>query len=267
LETIERRSKAATPSEASCVSYGIRIRAPKTSQGGGGRGPAANWPGGWGGGGGRDGDDEPSYGERLRRYRLGLMLGLSSVVMLFISFTTAYVVRKAGAVWDPERNDYISNWVPLALPMRILLLNTFILVLSSVTLEIARGRAAQDVALAPIAGIPGIRVDINHALPWLWTTIFLGLGFLGGQGYAWLLLERGNLTFATNASSSFFFILTGVHAVHLVGGILALLYAGITNWLHRPPETRRIVIDVTAWYWHFMGALWLYIFALLYFAR
>jgi cytochrome c oxidase subunit 3 len=249
------------------VSRGISIREPKTSQGGGGRGPTANWPGGWGGGGGRGGDDEPSYGERLRRYRLGLMLGLSSVVMLFISFTTAYVVRKAGAVWDPGRNDYISNWVPLALPIRVLLLNTFILVLSSVTLEIARRRAAQDVALAPIAGIPGIRVDVNHALPWLWTTILLGLAFLGGQGYAWLLLERHNPTFATNVSTSFFFILTGVHAVHLIGGILALLYAGITNWLHRPPETRRIVIDVTAWYWHFMGALWLYIFALLYFAR
>jgi cytochrome c oxidase subunit 3 len=203
----------------------------------------------------------------LRRYRLGLMLGLSSVVMLFISFTTAYVVRKAGAAWDPGRNDYISNWVPLALPIRVLLLNTFILVVSSITIEIARRRAAQDVALAPIAGIPGIRVDINHALPWLWTTILLGLGFLGGQGYAWYLLERSNLTFATNTSGSFFFILTGVHAVHLVGGIFALLYAGITNWLHRPPETRRIVIDVTAWYWHFMGALWLYIFALLYFAR
>ena len=182
------------------MSRGFSIREPKTSQGGGGRGPTANWPGGWGGGGGRGGDDEPSYGERLRRYRLGLMLGLSSVVMLFISFTTAYVVRKAGAVWDPGRNDYISNWVPLALPIRVLLLNTFILVASSITIEIARRRAAQDVALAPIAGIPGIRVDINHALPWLWTTILLGLGFLGGQGYAWLLLERGNLSLATNTS-------------------------------------------------------------------
>jgi cytochrome c oxidase subunit III len=55
--------------------------------------------------------------------------------------------------------------------------------------------------------------------------------------------------------------------MHLLGGILALLYAGVTNWLHKPPETRRIIIDVTAWYWHFMGALWIYIFGLLYFAR
>src|SRR5208337_840943 len=100
-----------------------------------------------------------SYGERLRRYRLGVLLALSSVVMLFVSFTTAYVVRKAGAVWDPARNDYISNWLPLTLPIRILLCNTFVLVLSSISLEIARRRAAEDVALAPIASIPGIRVN------------------------------------------------------------------------------------------------------------
>jgi cytochrome c oxidase subunit 3 len=209
----------------------------------------------------------PSYGERLRRYRLGLMLGLSSVVMLFVSFTTAYVVRKAGAVWDPASNDYVSNWVPLRLPIRILLVNTLILLLSSFTLEYARQRAAQDVALSPIIGMPGIRVSASNALPLVWATVVLGLAFLAGQGYAWHRLQLTNATFATTTSSSFFYMLTGVHAIHLVGGILALLYAGMMTWLHRPPESRRIVVDVTAWYWHFMGALWIYVFALLYFAR
>ncbi len=249
------------------MSRRIIIREPRTSQGGGGRGPTAGWPGGWGAGGGRGDDDRPSYSERLRRYRLAVMLALASVVMLFVSFTTAYVVRKAGAVWDPARNDYVSNWAPLTLPIGILLFNTLVLAVSSITLEIARRRAAEDVVLAPIADIPGIRVTANHALPWVWTTIFLGMAFLAGQAYAWHRLQLANISFDTSASSSFFFILTGVHAVHLAGGILALLFAGATSWLHRPPETRRIVIDVTAWYWHFMGALWIYIFALLYFAR
>jgi len=243
------------------------IREPKTLLGGGGRGPAANWPGDGGGGGGRGGDDQPSYSERLRRLRLGLLLALSSVVMLFVSFTTAYVVRKAGVVWDPARNDYTSNWLPLTLPVGILLCNTFVLLISSLTLEVARRRAAEDVALAPIAGIPGIRVDYRHAIPWVWTTILLGLGFLTGQVCAWKVLERSNVHFTTNPSSSFFFLLTGAHAIHLLGGVLVLLYAGIIGWLNKPPETRRMVIDVTAWYWHFMGALWLYVFALLYFGR
>jgi cytochrome c oxidase subunit 3 len=123
------------------------------------------------------------------------------------------------------------------------------------------------VALAPIADIPGIRVRNNNSLPWLWTTILLGAGFLAGQVLAWRMLQRLNPTFATNTSISLFFIVTGVHAVHLLGGMIALLCAGVASWLRKPPETRRIILDVTAWYWHFMGVLWLYVFGLLYFAR
>jgi cytochrome c oxidase subunit 3 len=198
---------------------------------------------------------------------MGVLLGLTSVVMLFVSFTTAYVVRKAGAVWDPARNDYVSNWVPITLPIRILLLNTLVLLLSGFTLEVARRRAAADVALAPIASMPGIRVSDRASLPWLWTTILLGMAFLAGQYYAWLQLPVLNANISTNVSSGFFFVLTGVHAVHLLGGLLALFYAAATTWLRRPPETRRIVIDVTAWYWHFMALLWVYVFGLLYLAR
>lgn len=198
---------------------------------------------------------------------MGVVLGLTSVVMLFVSFTTAYVVRKAGEAWDPARNDYISNWVPVILPLRMLILNSLILLLSSLTLEVARQRAATDVALAPIASMPGIRINDRASLPWLWATVFLGLAFLAGQYYAWHEMITINPQLTNSVSSGFFFILTGVHAVHLFGGVLALLYAGLTSWLHRPPETRRIVVDVTAWYWHFMAVLWLYIFGLLYFAR
>jgi cytochrome c oxidase subunit 3 len=240
------------------------IRTPRPSGGGGGRGPTDHWPRGGGGGGGRGGDDNlPSYRERLRRYRMLVAFALTSVVMIFVSFTTAYVVRKAGAIWDPARNEYVSDWVPVA----ILLVNTLVLFVSSITLEFARRRAAEDVALAPIANIPGIRVSENRSLPWVWATIGLGVAFLGGQYLAWHQLSTSHINIETNVSSSFFFILTGVHAVHLMGGILALFYAGLTYWLARPPETRRIVIDVTAWYWHFMGILWVYVFALLYFAR
>lgn len=236
--------------------------------GGGGRGPTDQWPRGDGGSGGRGGGDEfPNYRERLRRYRMLVGFLLASVLMIFVSFTTAYVVRKAGVVWDAARNEYTSNWVPTILPVGLLLVNTCILLLSSGTLEVARRRAEEDVVLAPIADIPGIQVARNRSLPWLWATIAMGLAFLAGQYTAWETLRRGYHNPEPNISLSFFFILTGVHAAHLLGGILALLYAGITSWIGRPPETRRIVVDVTAWYWHFMGVLWLYVFALLYFAR
>jgi cytochrome c oxidase subunit 3 len=245
--------------------FKTRVRPQERLSGGGGRGPTDYWPGGGDGGGGRGGDDNlPSYRERLRRYRMLIAFVLTSVVMIFVSFTTAYVVRKAGAIWDPARNEYVGDWVPTSLPVSILLVNSLVLLVSSLTLEIARRRAVEDVVLAPIADIPGIRVSRNRSILWVWATVGLGLAFLGGQILAWRQLR---LSHVTNISSSFFFILTGVHAVHLMGGILALLYAGLSVWLLRPPETRRIVIDVTAWYWHFMGLLWIYVFALLYFAR
>ena len=198
---------------------------------------------------------------------MAIALSLGTVVMIFVSFTTAYVVRKAGAVWDPASNEYVSNWVPTRLPIALLLANTLALLLSSLTLEFARRRAAEDVVLAPIANIPGIRVSENRSLPWLWATIVLGLMFLGGQYMAWHQLRLSRINFETNISSSFFFMLTGAHGIHLMGGILALLYAGLSTWLHRSHETRRMVIDVASWYWHFMGVLWIYVFALLYFAR
>ena len=72
---------------------------------------------------------------------------------------------------------------------------------------------------------------------------------------------------ATTPSSSFVYLLTGAHAAHLLGGILALLVAGMASLLHGSLKTRSIVVDVTAWYWHFMAALWIYIFCLMKFVR
>ena len=98
-------------------------------------------------------------------------------------------------------------------------------------------------------------------------TIALGLLFLFGQWMAWKQLAANGFYVATTPSSSFVYLLTGAHAVHLMGGVLALLVAGLFVLLRRPVTTRSIVVDVTGWYWHFMAALWVYIFALLELAR
>jgi cytochrome c oxidase subunit 3 len=95
----------------------------------------------------------------------------------------------------------------------------------------------------------------------------LGGGFLTGQWIAWRLLADRGFYLATSPSSSFVYLLTATHAVHLMGGILVLLYAAAGSLLHKPVEARRIVVDVTAWYWHFMFLLWVYIFALMWFVR
>ncbi len=95
----------------------------------------------------------------------------------------------------------------------------------------------------------------------------LGVGFLAGQWVAWRELEARGFYLATSASSSFVYLLTAVHGIHLLGGLLVMSYAQATAWLHKRVEERRIVIDVTAWYWHFMALLWIYVFGLLWFAR
>jgi len=71
----------------------------------------------------------------------------------------------------------------------------------------------------------------------------------------------------TGVPTPFFYVLTGTHAVHLLGGVVVLGYAGVISWLNRPIEHRTIVLEVASWYWHFMGGLWIYVFGLLQFGR
>jgi cytochrome c oxidase subunit III len=220
-------------------------------------------------GGGDEGRSEnlPNYGARLRRARLGLVCGIATVGMVFISLTSAYVVRQGLPTFDGASNSYVRDWGAVQLPWQLLLVNTVLLLISSVTMEFARRRITQRAALAPLQSIPGIALGREKTFPWLGVTILLGIGFLAGQWIAWGELKARGFFVDTNPSSSFVYLLTAAHALHLLGGIIALLWAGVTSLQHKPVEGRRIVVDVAAWYWHFMAVLWIYVFALLAFAR
>jgi cytochrome c oxidase subunit III len=220
-------------------------------------------------GGGDDGQGGgvPDYGARLRRARLGLICAIATVCMVFISLTSAYIVRQGLPTFDGTSNTYVHDWGEVRLPWMLLAINTVILLLSSVTMEFARRKAARQAALAPVSSIPGISLGNERSFPWLGTTVLLGFGFLVGQWMAWGQLHDGGFYVNTNPSSSFAFLLTIAHAIHLTGGLIALLWAASSALLHKPVEARRIAIDVTAWYWHFMAVLWIYIFALLAIAR
>jgi cytochrome c oxidase subunit 3 len=84
---------------------------------------------------------------------------------------------------------------------------------------------------------------------------------------AWRELAARGFYLATSPSSSFIYLFTGLHGLHLLGGILALFAAAVTYALRRPMDSRRIVLDVTGWYWHFMALLWIGILCLLAFER
>jgi len=203
--------------------------------------------------------------ERLKRFRVGIGLALISIFIVFVGLTSAYVVRQGGGTLDTETATFTRDWKPVVVPS-ILWLNTILLLVSSLTIELARRQVFREPLVTEEwlgLGTPTRRAS----LPWLGLTLVLGFGFLAGQYVAWRELNAQGIYMATNASSSFFFILTGAHAVHLMGGVAVLLWAAIANVISRPLESRQIATDVGAWYWHAMGLLWLYIFALFLFVK
>jgi cytochrome c oxidase subunit III len=241
----------------------VPARGPATSRGNRNNPPSI--PGG--------GDDSrpdfgaPDHSVRLRRARLGLLVALTPILMLFVSFTSAYVFRQGLPSFDPGTNTVVHDWLPIPLPNTLFLINTMVLLASSVTVELARRKLAARVTLAPVGSIPGVSLGDEKEFPWLGVTIILGIGFLVGQFFAWRDLAARGFFVASGPSSSFVYLLTGVHAIHLLGGVLALLVAGTTVILRRSVESRHIVVDVTAWYWHFMALLWIYILSLMEFAH
>jgi cytochrome c oxidase subunit III len=221
-------------------------------------------------GGGDDGDsdrDRPegflSSKDRLRRYRIAIVLGVISITALFIGLTIVYIMRQGMGRWDVATKTFIHDWQAVALPYPLLFVNTSVLLLSSVTLELARRKLSMNSEFA----VMGIRPPrLQSELPWLGVTVLLGCGFLAGQIVLWNSLQAQGIYMASNPSSSFFYLLTGLHALHLFGGLLVLIATFAGSWRHMRLQSQQVAIDATGWYWHFMGLLWIYIFALLHFA-
>src|SRR5258708_6001470 len=207
----------------------------------------------------------PDYATRLRRARLGLLVALTPILMVFVSFTSAYIVRQGLPTLDPQTNLLVKDWIPVKLPA-LLLVNTFVLLLSSLGMELARRQFRGEAVLAS-AGTDSEVSTSENKMPWLAMTLILGLLFLFGQWTAWRQLAASGFYVSSTPSSSFVYLLTGTHAVHLMGGVLALLVASIAAIFRRTFTTRSISIPFTAWYWHFMAGLWVYILCLLEFAR
>src|SRR6266849_6783004 len=171
----------------------------------------------------------------------GLWVVLFAVTMMFAAFTSALIVRKGSSM----------DWQSFTLPS-ILYFNTLLLLASSVTLEISRRRIATFMG--------GLRSQVESPARWLYITLFLGLLFVAGQYVAWSQLRAEGLYLATNPSSSFFYVLTATHALHVLGGLGGLIY--IIRKLSKS-ALRRSQLVATARYWHFMGILWLYLLLLL----
>jgi cytochrome c oxidase subunit 3 len=173
---------------------------------------------------------------RLRTALIGVWLAMGGITMVFVSFTSALIVRR-GLSFD---------WQPTAFP-RILWLNAAVLVLSSLTVELARQALHR-----------GSTAKFRR---WWWISTALGAAFLGGQVLAWRQLAASGVYLSTNPSSSFLYLLSGAHGVHLVGGVIALLVVAL-----RPPVSH-VPAEAIALYWHFMDGLWIYLLMVLLYWR
>jgi cytochrome c oxidase subunit III len=206
--------------------------------GGGGNPPPA--------GGDRGGGDNDANKRRKptptspRRYQTAVILAMLSIVMFFMALAAAFLVRKMA-----------TDWVPVHLPFMVWV-NTIVLLASSGTIELARRKQAEG-------DLKGFRT--------LWqVTTGLGVLFLIGQLIAWRELVAKGFYVSTNPASSFFYIFTAAHGVHLLGGVGALCYVLFRNF-EKTKLTQSVAAEVTSHYWHFMDGLWLFLLALLYLGK
>ena len=171
----------------------------------------------------------------------GIWVVVYAVSMTFAALTSALIVRKGSSL----------DWQSFTLPS-ILYLDTVLLLGSSVTLEIARRRVASFMG--------GVATPKESPARWLYITLGLGLLFVTGQYVAWAQLRGQGLYLATNPSSSFFYLLTVAHVLHVLGGLAGLAYVIVRL---SQSELRRSTLDAASRYWHFVDILWVYLLVLL----
>ncbi len=189
--------------------------------------------------GGEEGEPESGGAAAVpaRAYFTGVSIGLAAILMFFMALTSSYIVRKGLG----------GDWQPVRLPS-ILWFNTLALLASSATVEIARRQLG--------AGA------LEAFRRWWGLTTALGLVFLTGQVIAWRQLAAAGVFLSSNPSSSFFYLLTAAHGLHLLGGIVALFYVAFRAWKYSR-ITQGTAAELTSIYWHFMDGLWVFLFLLL----
>jgi cytochrome c oxidase subunit 3 len=169
--------------------------------------------------------------------KIGLGVFLAVVGCLFALFTSAYLMRMA-----------VSDWQPLPLP-RQLWLNTGVLVLCSIALQ--------------CASVAARRGQIDTVRLGLATAGLTALAFLIGQLMAWRQLTADGYFLTSNPANSFFYLITGMHGLHILGGLVGLGRTTMGAWKGARPERLRLGVELCAMYWHFLLFVWLAVFALL----
>jgi cytochrome c oxidase subunit 3 len=207
-----------------------------TRVGGGPKLPGPNGKGPRGNGWRRGGEDDQQRRFSPATYRITMWVVLAAIVMMFTALSSAFIILSGG-----------DQWRPIKVP-RMFFLSTGIIMVSSATFEVAR-RCLKD------------RKERGY-IWWLAVTVVLGFAFLATQVMAWRELRAQGIYLASNPHSSFFYLFTGVHGVHLMGGVLALLFLVFRMRNLQSPRTE-VSAGVVSLYWHAMDGIWIWLFLLL----
>ncbi len=231
----------------------------------GGKPPVDRRPTGGGGGGGDDEWKNEQRGPRelLHKVRFFVLSALAADMLFFAVLVLFFFARQAGLRMDPRTHEFTGDWHPVLLP-HILYLNTVLLVLSSLTMERARQNIFREIdVLEEWLGLG--RPALRGTQPWLGATLLLGALFLAGQWIAWKQLTAQGFAFDqfSTPASYFFYVITGLHAAHLVLGLLALVFCLCCLGWFRRVEYRQIAVDSSAWFWHTMSLAWVLLLAVL----
>lgn len=169
--------------------------------------------------------------------KFALWLFIVTVVMIFASLTSAYIVRQSE-----------GNWLEFDLP-EIFWYNSIIILLSSITLHWAYMSAKKD--------------DLAKVRTGMILTSVLGAAFLVGQWYSWGALVDRDVFFVGNPAGSFLYVFTGLHAIHLISGVIFLIIVLISSFRYQVHSKNMDTMEMCLTYWHFLGGLWLYLFMFL----
>lgn len=183
---------------------------------------------------------EPQKPLSMHPKKFAFWLFLVTVLMIFAALTSAYIVRRAD-----------GGWLEFQLPS-IFWLNSIIIIVSSVTMQLAYFAAKKD--------------SLEKTKLYLLITSLLGLAFLVGQFYAWGDLVEINVFFGgkgSNPSGSFLYVLTGLHGLHLISAVIFLWVVFAQSFKYKVHSKSMLVIECCTTYWHFLGGLWIYLFGFL----
>ncbi len=175
--------------------------------------------------------------KRIHPHKFTLWIGLASIVMMFTGLTSAYIVKRS-----------LSDWITFDLP-RIFWYSTAVILISSLTIMASRKFFKERRML--------------QYRTWLIVTLVLGIAFVIMQYIGFTQLWHNGVTLTRNVAFSFLYIIVGLHALHLVGGIVALIIS-LAKAFNRKIKSYNIVpVDIVNTYWHFVDLLWIYLFIFL----